>query len=150
MRYANDVGTRTKVDAELSSELRLGVMRLARRLRQQRTDESYTPSQLSALAALDRHGALTPGELAAHEHMQPPSMTRIVAALEAADLVTRADHPTDGRLVVLTVTPAGAALLAADRRRRDAWLTKRLAELSPDELSALRAAAPVLERLLGV
>lgn len=139
--------TRTRVDPQLSRELRTAVMRLARRLRQQRTDESYTPSQLSALAALDRHGALTPGELAAHEHMQPPSMTRIVAALEAARLVTRADHPTDGRLVVLTVTPAGAALLAADRRRRDAWLTPRLAELNEDELAALRAAAPVLERL---
>lgn len=147
MRYANDVTSRAKVDPQLSSELRMGVMRLARRLRQQRTDESYTPSQLSALAALDRHGALTPGELAAHEHMQPPSMTRIVAALEDAGLVARAGHATDGRLVVLTVTPAGAALLAADRKRRDAWLTQRLAELSPEELSALRAAAPVLERL---
>jgi DNA-binding MarR family transcriptional regulator len=136
-----------RVDPELSSELRIAVMRLARRLRQQRTDESYTPSQLSALAALDRHGALTPGELAAHEHMQPPSMTRIVAALESAGLVARADHATDGRLVVLTPTAAGRALLAADRRRRDAWLTKRLAELTGDELAALRAAAPVIERL---
>jgi DNA-binding MarR family transcriptional regulator len=135
------------VSAELSSELRMAVMRLARRLRQQRSDEAYSPSQLSALATLDRHGRLTPGELAAHERVQPPSMTRLVAGLEAAGLVARADHPTDRRQVLLAVTPDGARLLAADRRRRDEWLTRRLAQLTPDERATLRAAAPVLRKL---
>ena len=132
---------------ELASELRTAVMRLARRLRQERTDEAYTPSQLSALAVLDHHGPLTPGELAAKERVQPPSMTRIVAVLEAAGLAVRAPHPADGRQCVLTITKTGEKLLAADRRRRDAWLARRLKELSPEERAALEAAAPVLDKL---
>ncbi len=139
--------TTTAVDPHLSSELRLSVMRLARRLRQQRTDETYTPSQLSALAALERAGSLTPGELAAAERVQPPSMTRVVAVLEQAGLVRRTAHATDGRLAVLSVTPDGTKLLAADRRRRDAWLTQRLRDLTTAELEVLRAAAPLIERL---
>ena len=135
------------METELANELRIAVMRLARRLRQERTDEAYTPSQLSALAVLDNWGPMTPTELAARERVQPPSMTRVVAALEAAGLATREPHPVDGRQSVLTVTRAGAKLLAADRRRRDAWLAKRLKDLSPEEIAALRAAAPVLDRL---
>ena len=127
----------------------MAVMRLARRLRQERTEEAYTPSQLSALATLDRCGPLGPGELAAKERVQPPSMTRVVAALEAAGLATRTAHPDDGRQAVLSVTAAGRKLLAADRRRRDAWLARRLADLTPDEIETLRAAAPVLEKLMG-
>lgn len=137
----------TRQGTELASELRIAVMRLARRLRQERTDESYTPSQLAALATLERCGPLTPGELAAKERVQPPSMTRTVAALEAAGLVTRASHATDGRQVVLTATEAGSRLLVADRRRRDAWLVRHFGALTPDELDALRRAAPILERL---
>ena len=132
---------------ELASELRMAVMRLARRLRQERTEEAYTPSQLSALATLDRCGPLSPGELAAKERVQPPSMTRVAAALEAAGLATRVPHPEDGRQAVLSVTKSGAKLLAADRRRRDAWLARRLADLSPEEIETLRAAAPVIEKL---
>ena len=134
--------------AELASELRIGVMRLARRLRQERTEEVYTPSQLSALAVLENCGPMTPGELAARERVQPPSMTRIVASLEAAELAAREPHPVDGRQCVLSVTKAGAKLLAADRRRRDAWLARRLADLTPEEIETLRAAAPVLEKLM--
>ena len=139
--------TTTAVHPQLSSELRLSVMRLARRLRQQRTDETYTPSQLSALATLERSGPLAPGELAAAERVQPPSMTRVVAVLEQAGLVRRTAHESDGRLAVLTVTSDGTKLLAADRKRRDAWLTQRLRDLTPDELATLRAAAPLIERL---
>lgn len=136
------------METELASELRIAVMRLARRLRQERSDDAYTPSQLSALAVLDRCGPLSPGELAAKERIQPPSMTRIVAALEAAGLAAREAHPDDGRQAVLSVTKSGAKLLAADRRRRDAWLARRLADLSPEEVETLRSAVPVLERLL--
>lgn len=135
------------LDPVLASHLRMSVMRLARRLRQQRVDDRLTASQIAALATLDRHGALTLGELAAHEHVQPPSMTRITGALEDLGLVTRTPHPTDKRQVLFAVAPAGAKLLTEDRRRRDAWLCKRLATLTPEEIDALRAAAPILERL---
>jgi len=140
--------TRTlDIDAALASSLRLAVMRLARRLRAQRADTSLGLSQLAALATLDRHGPLAPGELAAHERVQPPSMTRLVGSLEFAGLVTRAAHPTDGRQVLLTTSPAGRALLDEDRRRRDAWLTQQLRDLPAADLAVLRAAAAVLDRL---
>jgi DNA-binding MarR family transcriptional regulator len=137
----------TRTDPALASGLRLAVMRLARRMRQQRSDSSLTLSQLAALATLERHGPLTPGELAAHEKVQPPSMTRLVAALEAAGVVTRAPHPTDGRQVLVALAPDGAALLREDRRRRDAWLTRRMADLPPEDLEVLARATVVLDRL---
>ncbi len=139
----------TVADTALASELRMSVMRLARRLRAERVDTSVSITQLAALATLDLHGPLTPGELATHERVQPPSMTRIVAALEAAGLVTRADHPTDGRQVLLAPSVHGKSLLRAERRRRDAWLARRLRELDPEDVAVLRRAAVVLERLAG-
>ena len=139
----------TVADTALASELRMSVMRLARRLRAERVDTSVSITQLAALATLDRHGPLTPGELATHERVQPPSMTRIVAALEVAGLVTRSDHPTDGRQVLLAPSVHGKSLLRAERRRRDAWLARRLRELDPEDVAVLRRAAVVLERLAG-
>jgi DNA-binding MarR family transcriptional regulator len=134
-------------DLELSSALRLHVMRLARRLRAERADYSLTLTQLSALSTLERLGAMTPSALAENERVQPPSVTRVVAALEATGLVTREPHPTDRRQCVIGLTPAGKALVAENRRRRDAWLAKQLRALDEGERAALRAALPVLERL---
>ncbi|MDQ3611102.1 MAG: MarR family transcriptional regulator [Actinomycetota bacterium] len=139
----------TRNDSALASALRLSVMRLARRMRAERSDSSLTLSQTSALATLDRRGPLTPRELAAQERVQPPSMTRIAAALEVAGLVTRTGHPTDGRQVLLAASPAGAALLREDRRRRDAWLAQRLRELEPEEVAVLARSARILDRLAG-
>lgn len=147
MSYANDMPTAT--DTALASTLRLSVMRLARRMRAQRAETSLTLSQLATLATLERHGALTPGELAAHEKVQPPSMTRLLAVLEGKDLVTRAPHPTDGRQVLMTIGPAGQALLREDRRRRDAWLAQRMRTLDSEELEVLRQASGILDRLAG-
>lgn len=138
---------RTALDPALASQLRMSVMRLGRRLRQQRADDNLTPSQIAALATLDRDGALTLGELAAREHVQPPSMTRITGALEDLGLVTRTPHPTDGRQVLFAVTPQGAKLLTEDRKRRDAWLCGRLKDLTAEEVQTLRDAAPIIERL---
>jgi DNA-binding MarR family transcriptional regulator len=146
MTYANDM-TSPAADTALASELRTTVMRLARRLRNQRADTTMSLGQLAALGSLERHGPLTPGELAAHERVQPPSMTRIVAALEAAGLVTRTDHPTDRRQVLVAVSPAGKALIKDDRRRRDAWLAQRMRDLAPADLVVLHEAAAVLNRL---
>jgi DNA-binding MarR family transcriptional regulator len=137
----------TRTDSALASALRLSVMRLARRMRGERADTSLTLSQLAALATLERHGPLTPRELAAAERVQPPSMTRLLASLVTAGLVTRTDHPTDGRQVLLAASPEGVALLREDRRRRDAWLAQRLRELEPEDREVLRRAAAVLDRL---
>ena len=106
-----------------------------------------TAGWAAALATLERHGAMTPGELAEHEKVQPPSMTRVIAALADWDLVARAPDPTDRRQVILSVTSSGRELVQQVRRRREAWLARRLAELTPQERAALLAAAPILEKL---
>ena len=139
-------------DAGLATTLRISVSRLARRLRVERTvpglaEPDLSETQLAALAALDRHGSMTPGELAAHEKVQPPSMTRVISALVEAQLVRREPHLSDRRQVVLTVTGAGRELVNKARRRRDVWLAKKLKELTPAERATLRAAAPILEKL---
>ena len=131
----------------LASTLRLAVMRLARRMRVERADTFLTLSQIAALATLERSGPLTPGELAALEKVQPPSMTRLVARVEELGLVERAAHPTDRRQVLLTVSERGLDLLAEERRRRDAWLAQRMAELEPAEVAILHEAAVVLDKL---
>jgi DNA-binding MarR family transcriptional regulator len=142
----------TRSDVGLATALRISVSRLARRLRVERTAQGTPESELSdtpfaALSALERHSAMTPGELAEHEKVQPPSMTRVIAVLEERGFVMRAPHLTDRRQVVLTVTDEGRSVVQRARRRRDAWLAKRLKELSPQERATLRAAAPILEKL---
>ena len=122
-------------------------MRLARRLRNEREDTTLTLNQLSAMGSLARLGPLTLGELAAAERIQPPSMTRTVSALEARGLVVREADADDRRLVIVRLSDEGTQMLAADRRRRDAWLNHRLRELTPDEREVLRRAVPVLEKL---
>lgn len=108
---------------------------------------SLSATQIAALGAVARHDALTPGELAEHEKVQPPSMTRVIARLEAMGLLTRSPHPTDRRQVMLSPTAAGEALLREERRLKEAWLARRLKELTPEEQAILRRAAPILERL---
>ncbi|MFI9596912.1 MarR family winged helix-turn-helix transcriptional regulator [Nonomuraea sp. NPDC052265] len=134
-------------DAGLASALRVSMARLTRRLRRQAAAHSLTPTQFATLAAVERHSGITPGELAELEKVQPPSMTRVIAALEERGLVARTPHPTDRRQVSVTVTEAAQTLLKEERRRKEAWLTQRLKELSPEERSILRQAAPILEKL---
>lgn len=143
--------SQTRSDAGLATDLRISVSRLARRLRAERIARGVatelSDTQLAALAALERHAAMTPGGLAEHEKVQPPSMTRVIAALLERGLVTRAPHPTDGRQVMLTVTDQGRELVQQSRKLREAWLAQRLRELSQEERATLRAAAPILQRL---
>jgi DNA-binding MarR family transcriptional regulator len=136
-------------DSALASALRLSVVRLNRRLRAQRADTSVTLTQLAALSTLDLHGALTPGELAAHEKVQPPSMTRVLTALEDHGLVVRRPHPTDGRQALVQLTDAGRQLLAQEVRMREAWLAQRLAELPAEDRETLRAASAVIDKLVA-
>ncbi len=138
-------------DAGLATALRISVSRLARRLRAERIALGLQPdlsdTQLGALATLVNHGPMTPGELAEHEKVQPPSMTRVITVLEERNLVRRAPHSTDRRQVVLTVTDGGRELVYQARRLREAWLARRLRELTLQERATLRAAAPILEKL---
>ncbi len=138
-----------RTDSGLASALRISVMRLARRMRSERDPENelLPVGQLSVLGSLRRHGECTVGELAALERVQPPSMTRTVNCLADSGYVVRRKNETDGRQVVIALSPQGEAVLAADRRRRDAWLAQRLRELTPEERSLLRQAAPLIERL---
>ena len=130
----------------LHSRLRLAVLRLSRRLRQQAAGQ-VTASQLSALSALSKRGELTLGELAAIEQIAPPSMTRIASRLEERDLVERRADPTDRRVARVAITPAGAQLLEETRTRRDAYLAERLQQFTEDERATLDKALPLLERL---
>jgi DNA-binding MarR family transcriptional regulator len=140
--------SRTTLDtAALAHDLRLAVMRFSRRLRTQRVDTSVTLTHLAALSTLQRNGPMSPGELAAHERVQPPSMTRVVVALESLGLVTRTPHPTDGRQVIIDLTPPAEELLAAEARAREAWLTERLQELTPAERAVLRDASAIMDKL---
>src|SRR3954452_16070576 len=151
MSDANDRPTAEMVartDAGLASELRLSVMRLRRRLSNERhPDNPLSMGAMAVLGCLFRNGDLPIGELAAHARVQPPSMTRTVNALEEGGYVSRRAHETDGRQVVVVLSERGRTTLLADRARRDAWLARRLRGLTPDERDILRRAAPLLEQL---
>ena len=138
---------RTITQADLAVRLRLAIARTARRLRQE-AGEELSPSQTAALATIDRHGPLTPSELAVRERIQRPTVTRIVARLAEGGLVQRTRDPQDGRSSLVALTPAGRELLARGRTRKDAYLARRLRELDADERATLQRAAAILERLL--
>jgi DNA-binding MarR family transcriptional regulator len=136
----------SRSDAGLASSLRVSIARLNRRLRTD-DDPKVSVGGVAVLALLFREGDRTIGQIAAAERVQPPSMTRTIACLEGDGLVMRHPHPTDGRQVLVRLTEEGREVLLADRRRRDAWLSRHLRELTPDERAVLRQAAPILERL---
>jgi DNA-binding MarR family transcriptional regulator len=133
--------------AALAAQLRLAVARTARRLRQEAT-VGLSPTLTSALVSVERHGPLTPSELAARERIQRPTATRLIAALEARGLVARTADPADRRSSLIAVTGDGAALLTEVRTRKDAYLARRLRELPAEDRAALARAADLLERLL--
>ena len=142
------VQSAARTDSGLASELRLSVARLTRRLRSEREpDNPLSVASLSALGVVFREGECTIGALAAHERVQPPSMTRTVNCLVEEGYLARRPHETDGRQVLVDLTDKGREILLADRRRRDAWLALRLRELTPDERDLLRRAAPLIQRL---
>jgi DNA-binding MarR family transcriptional regulator len=134
----------------LASRLRLAVVRLNRRLRAQRDAEAVvTLTQLSAMASLHRHGPMTPGELATCERVQPPSMTKVIAALTERGFVDRSPHPTDGRQTVVALTEAGRDYVDAEVSARERWLEAQLAQLTSDERALLRRAVDIIDRITG-
>lgn len=138
---------RTSSQTDLASRLRLVIARTARRLRQE-AGEDLSPSLTSALATVDRHGPLTPSEVADRERIQRPTATRILARLEEAALLQRTRDPHDGRSSLVAVTPEGHELLQRIRTRKNAYLARRLDGASAEDRAALQRAAEILERLL--
>ena len=133
--------------SELAAHLRIVVMRLQRRLRAEAGDE-LSPTLVAALVSIERHGPLTLGRLAELERVTPPSITRVVAALERDGLVRREVDEHDRRVSRVAVTPEGERLLQQSRTRKAAYLARRLERLDDGDLAAVREALPILERLL--
>jgi len=133
-------------DLDLAPRLRMAVMRLARRLRQE-NPQDLTQSQQSVLAVLHRDGPMRLSSLAAAEGVKLPSVMRVVHALELAGLASRRPDPTDRRSVIIELTDQGAKLVKATRQRRDAFLTERLAALTPKQRRTLAEAVALLESL---
>lgn len=124
------------------------VTRLARRLRQEGVEGAVSPTGMTVLASVAREGALTLGELAAVERVQPPTVTGAVNRLVEQGLVARRPDPVDRRVARVELTPAGRRFLDEQRTRKQEYLDERLRTLAPDELATLEAAATILERIL--
>ncbi|MGP0029692.1 MAG: MarR family winged helix-turn-helix transcriptional regulator [Acidimicrobiales bacterium] len=148
MTTAQTAQSATLAQEELASRLRASINRLHRRLRQESL-AGLSPAQASALGAVSRLGSPTLGELAAVEQVQPPTMTRIVTSLTDAGMVTRVTDVDDRRSARVRITPAGRRRLAQIRTLKNAFLTRRLADLSPDEQGRAADLVALLEHLLG-
>jgi DNA-binding MarR family transcriptional regulator len=135
-------------DLELAARLRLAITRTARRLRQE-AGTDLSPSQLAALATIERHGPLAPSDLAERERIRRPTATRVLSRLVEAGLVERIPDPADGRSAIVSVSSEGRALLRRLRRRKTAYLATRIRDLPPQDLSALARATEVLEAILA-
>jgi DNA-binding MarR family transcriptional regulator len=132
---------------EVAGRLRIAINRLQRRLRQESLG-GLSPAQASALGSVNRHGSPTLGELAGIEQVQPPTMTRIVASLTEAGMVTRVADAADRRSARVRITPSGERALERVRTRKTAFLLRRLAELGPDEQLRTAELVALLEHLL--
>jgi DNA-binding MarR family transcriptional regulator len=134
---------------DAAARLRMAIVRTSRRLRQEAAEAGaeLTPTAVSALATVERHGPLTPSELAEVERIKRPTATRIVRGLVEAGLVDRAPDPADGRSALLSVNSAGRERLRRLRGRKNAYLARRLRKLDPEEVETLARAAALLERM---
>lgn len=131
----------------MATDLRLACMRISRRVRYE-SSHDVAPHQFSVLCRLEEIPR-TPGELADIERVAKPSMTRTLAALVERGLVGRQADPTDGRQVIVSITAAGRASVRAIRRKRDAWMASRVANLTPEEQDVLQRAAVILDKVAG-
>lgn len=133
---------------ELAERLRLAITRLARRLRQHGDQGDASPTQVSALATIERRGPITLGELAVAERVQPPTITAAIDRLESRDLVRRKTDAADRRVVRVEITGEGRKLLARNRSKKTAYLKAQLDALSDAERATLADAAAILDHLL--
>jgi DNA-binding MarR family transcriptional regulator len=129
----------------VASELRIVLGQLMRRLR---AEHRFSLSQGAVLGRLDREGTKSIGDLALAERVRPQSMTQTISDLESDGLIARRADPADGRRILVELTDQGHATLAADRRQREGWLARAIAEdLSPPEQRVLSQALALLRRL---
>jgi DNA-binding MarR family transcriptional regulator len=134
--------------SDTASHLRNALVRTSRALRQEAAGESgLSPTQTAVLASINRCGPLTPSELAEIERVKRPTMTRTLACLEREGLIERTPDPTDGRSALVAVNDAGRERLARLRRRKSAYLARRLRKLDPEEVETLARAADLLDRM---
>ena len=133
--------------AHIAHELRQGVVTLARRLRATQSDVALSGMSLSILGRLHRDGEANPSALAAQEHMQPQSLTRVLAALEERELIERLPDPRDGRQVRIRITKAGRLALREDAKLKEAWLAAAIERLSPTEREVLRLAGDLMRQM---
>jgi DNA-binding MarR family transcriptional regulator len=143
---------RAKTDiplTERAAQLRTAIVRTARRLRQEAAAEStgLTPTSIAALATIERHGPMTPSEIAAIERVKRPTITRTLGCLEREGLIDRAPDPADGRSSLVSLNGAGRERLRRLRGRKNAYLARRMRDLSADEVETLARAAEILERM---
>jgi DNA-binding MarR family transcriptional regulator len=138
---------RTTSTPDLAGQLRLAIVRTARRLRQE-AGTDLSPSLTAALSTVERHGPLTPSEVATRERIQRPTVTRVLARLEEQGLIERMPDPRDGRSSLVTASRAGRDLLAELRTRKTAFLAHRIEGLEAEERATLARAADILERML--
>jgi DNA-binding MarR family transcriptional regulator len=135
--------------SERAAHLRTAIVRTARRLRQEAAAETtgLTPTSVAALATIERHGPMTPSEIADIERVKRPSMTRTLGCLEREGLIERTPDPTDGRSFLVAINDAGRERMTRLRRRKNAYLARRLRDLDPAEVDTLARAAELLERM---
>jgi DNA-binding MarR family transcriptional regulator len=135
--------------AERAAHLRIAIVRTARRLRQEAAAETsgLTPTSVAALATIERHGPMTPSEIAAVERVKRPTITRTLVCLEREGLIDRARDPQDGRSALISVNGAGRERLRRLRGRKNAYLARRMREMTDEEVETLERAAEILERM---
>jgi DNA-binding MarR family transcriptional regulator len=143
----------TKADTssltDSAAKLRMAIVRTARRLRQEAAGETggLTPTATAALASIERHGPLTPSELARIEAVKRPTVTRTLGCLEREGLVERTPDPADGRSSLVALNAAGRERLRRLRGRKNAYLARRMRDLSAADVEALERAAEILDRM---
>ena len=137
--------TSTNSAAAVSNAIHSAAIHLLRKVRKEDDQTGVTPGRLSALSVLVFGGAMRMTDLARAEHVKPPTMTRIVAALEAAKLATRRSNRSDARSAVIQATSRGTRLMHQGRRRRVLRLSRVLKTLPPDDLAILARAAEIIE-----
>jgi DNA-binding MarR family transcriptional regulator len=144
-----EIGADTSL-TDSAARLRMAIVRTARRLRQEAAGAAgeLTPTSAAALATVERHGPLTPSELAGIERVKRPTATRTLGVLAEAGLVERTPDPDDGRSALVSVTAAGRERLRRLRGRKNAYLARRMRDLPAEDVEALERAAAILEQIL--
>jgi DNA-binding MarR family transcriptional regulator len=133
---------------ELADKLHSAAIHLLRKLRREDEGSGLNAPRLSALSVIVFAGPISLGDLAAAEQVRPPTMTRIVNALETQMLVTRQRDPSDARSVRLTATAKGRALLMAGRKRRVDALANQIAKLSEEDQRCLSDASRIFGEVI--